>query len=273
MCRRRQAAGVSQPVCRRRCAAAGREAAALQRPSASLHPGATRHPFTWPWAAMGPGGYSLPACQPPSLPASLPAILPPSLSFPPAGSYTTGPSPVRTADFPPVRTPEALLLYGLPVFSLFVHQKPFSCTELAGRLLPSRDLPLRSIPALRATHSHGHGRPWVLEGTAYLPASLPPYQPPCLPSCLPPSPSLQPVRTPQGLLLYELPIFPRFVHQRPFSCTDCRFSPCLYTRSPSPVRTADFPPVCTPEALLLYELTANTLRIMGREYPLRIESV
>ena len=28
-----------------------------------------------------------------------------------------------------------------------------------------RDLPLRSIPALRATHSHGHGRPWVLEGS------------------------------------------------------------------------------------------------------------
>ena len=24
----------------------------------------------------------------------------------------------------------------------------------------------RSIPALRATHSHGHGRPWVLEGIA-----------------------------------------------------------------------------------------------------------
>ena len=26
----------------------------------------------------------------------------------------------------------------------------------------------RSIPSLRDTHSHGHGRPWVLEGTAYL---------------------------------------------------------------------------------------------------------
>ena len=29
------------------------------KPSASLHPGASRHPFTWPWAAMGSGGHSL----------------------------------------------------------------------------------------------------------------------------------------------------------------------------------------------------------------------
>ena len=29
------------------------------KPSASLHPGALRHPFTWPWAAMGSGGHSL----------------------------------------------------------------------------------------------------------------------------------------------------------------------------------------------------------------------
>ena len=29
------------------------------KPSASLHSGASRHPFTWPWAAMGSGGHSL----------------------------------------------------------------------------------------------------------------------------------------------------------------------------------------------------------------------
>ena len=29
------------------------------KPSASFHPGASRHPFTWPWAAMGSGGHSL----------------------------------------------------------------------------------------------------------------------------------------------------------------------------------------------------------------------
>ena len=29
------------------------------KPSASLHPGASRHPFTWPCAAMGSGGHSL----------------------------------------------------------------------------------------------------------------------------------------------------------------------------------------------------------------------
>ena len=33
------------------------------KPSASLHPGASRHPFTWPWAAMGPGRH-LPAGSP-----------------------------------------------------------------------------------------------------------------------------------------------------------------------------------------------------------------
>ena len=33
------------------------------KPSASLHPGASRHPFTWPWAAMGLGG-QLPAGHP-----------------------------------------------------------------------------------------------------------------------------------------------------------------------------------------------------------------
>ena len=138
-----------------------------------------------------------------------------------------------------------------------------------------------------------------------LPASLPTSLPACHPASLPllpssrfvhhrafsctncrfspglyirgPSPvrtaDFPPVCTPEALLLYGLPVFSLFVHQKPFSCTNCRFSPCLYTRSPSPVRIAGFLLVCTPEALLLYELTANTLRIMGREYPLRIESV
>ena len=47
-----------------------------------------------------------------------------------------------------------------------------------------------------------------------------------------------PLCTPQALLLYELPSFPHSVHQKAFSCTNCRLSPTLYTTGPSPVRTA-----------------------------------
>ena len=32
------------------------------------------------------------------------------------------------------------------------------------------------------------------------------------------------------------PLFTQFVHQKPFSCTNCKFSPGSYTRSPSPVQ-------------------------------------
>ena len=78
--------------------------------------------------------------------------------------YTRSPSPVQTAVFPPLCTPEALLLYELLSFPHSVHQKAFSCTNC----------------------------------------------------CL----------------------FPHSVHQKPFSCTNFCLSLTLYTRRPSPVRTA-----------------------------------
>ena len=43
--------------------------------------------------------------------------------------YTRSPSPVQTAVFPPLCTPEGLLLYELPPFPHSVHQKAFSCTN------------------------------------------------------------------------------------------------------------------------------------------------
>ena len=95
--------------------------------------------------------------------------------------YTRSPSPVRTAVFPPLCTPEGLLLYKLLSF-------PPLCTPQALLLYE-----LLSFP-----HSV-HQKPFS-----------------CTNFCL----------------------FPHFVHHRPFSCTNCRLSLTLYTRRPSPVRTA-----------------------------------
>ncbi len=66
-----------------------------------------------------------------------------------------------------------------------------------------------------------------------------------------------PLCTPQALLLYELPSFPHSVHQKPFSCTNCRLSPTLYTRRPSPVQTAVFSPT-------LYTTGPSPVRTAGR---------
>ena len=43
-------------------------------------------------------------------------------------------------------------------------------------------------------------------------------------------------RTPGHFLLYGMSLFTHFVHQKPFSCTNCRFSPGLYTRGLPPVQ-------------------------------------
>lgn len=43
-------------------------------------------------------------------------------------------------------------------------------------------------------------------------------------------------RTPGHFLLYGMSLFTHFVHQKPFSCTNCRFSPGLYTTGLPPVQ-------------------------------------
>ena len=43
-------------------------------------------------------------------------------------------------------------------------------------------------------------------------------------------------RTPGHFLLYGMSLFTHFVHHKPFSCTNCRFSPGLYTTGLPPVQ-------------------------------------
>ena len=117
--------------------------------------------------------------------------------------YTRRPSPVRTAVFPPLCTPQALLLYELLSFPHFVHHRPFSCTNCrlsptlytrrpspvqtavfshtlyttgpspvrtAGRLLLSRTVSLRSTPPLtRSPLLWCRGWHRFSESTAYRP--------------------------------------------------------------------------------------------------------
>ena len=52
--------------------------------------------------------------------------------------------------------------------------------------------PRRFTQCLRATHSHGHGRPWVSRGHSLPPASLPP-APRAAPGCFEQLPSMTPL--------------------------------------------------------------------------------
>ena len=96
--------------------------------------------------------------------------------------YTRSPSPVQTAVFPPLCTPQALLLYELLSFPHSVHQKPFSCTNccLSPTLYTTGPSPVRTaaFPSLCT------------------PEGLLLYE----------LLSFPPLCTPQALLLYELPV-------------------------------------------------------------------
>ena len=128
--------------------------------------------------------------------------------------YTRSPSPVQTAVFPPLCTPEGLLLYELPPFPHSVHQKAFSCTNfcLSPTLYTTGPSPVRTavFPPLCT------------------PQALLLYELPSFPHFVHHRPSpvrtsvFPPLCTPQALLLYELLSFPHSVHQKAFSCTNCR---------------------------------------------------